>query len=128
MESKHKCYKRGVAERFQNQVEKGFAEALLPRILHTHAQSMPAHWPDGVRAIRLRIRPWKNAPLNIQSAYQLWSSCKVASGVKIFNSCARPGDLLFFNDIGGILGHILHSGAGEAVFMIQVLHLDSRFI
>lgn len=127
MESKHKCYKRGVAERFQNKVEKGFAEALLPRILHTQAESMPTHWPDGVQAIRL-LRPWKNAPLNIQSAYPCWPSCKVASGVKIFNSCAKPGDVLFFNDIGGILEHILHNGAGEAVFMIQVLHLDSRLI
>ena len=123
MESKHKCYKQGLAERFVSKVEAGFAAALLPRMLHSQAQTMAEHMPPVLQPLQF-LSPLKAASESILETWQRPTAIlnKTAAGVKVYNSTAKPGDVLIFPDAAGILQWILTDGS-HGVFLLQRLEL-----
>lgn len=74
-----------------------------------------------ITALLLLYQPSKT-PFELRTTFTTAILNKTAAGVKVYNSTAKPGDVLIFPDAAGILQWILTDGS-HGVFLLQRLEL-----
>ena len=116
-ESKHRCYKHGLAERLKSTARSGFQKSLLPRLLSGQAARVQEL---GVQPIRL-IGPFKAACLVLCNLLGD-SNMKIAKGVRYYHSSVSKTDILYFADGSAAVVQNICTNDVEHFFLLQKLH------
>ena len=116
-ESKHRCYKHGLAERLKSTARCGFQKSLLPRLLSGQAARVQEL---GVQPVRL-IGPFKAACPELCNLLGD-SNMKIAKGVRYYHSSVSKTDILYFADGSAAVVQNICTNDVEHFFLLQKLH------
>lgn len=115
-ESKHRCYKHGLAERLKSTARVGFQRSLLPRLLSGQAARVREL---GVQPFRL-FGPFKAASPSLCNLLGD-AAMKVAKSLRFYHSSVSKSDIVYFADGSAAVVENIVSNDVERFFVLHQL-------